>query len=251
MSSQASLLAHIERTARLARKALAGPASFFPFSHLYLPKIQRFVQRGTRVVRRVLVEPCNFADPSSRGFYMPLIQKLVQIRHARLDGGIFAFTSISPGEGVSYVIQTLAGDIARDTGGQILTATAAGLGALTPADVPDTGEHEATTTRVWHVNDTYYDSCPQPASLDPETLGLLRRRFDYVLVDCPAMKRSAAVLSIAKASEGVFMVVAAGQVRRNQIERAQELLEGSSSNLLGLILNKRTYPVPGFIYRHL
>ena len=244
MSSPTSILAHVERTARLAKKALAASKSF------YLPQLQEFVAHGTRVVRKALVEPSNFADPSSRGFFLPLINKLVQIKHERPDGGVFAFTSVSSGEGVSYVVQALAREIAQHTAGQILMTTARGLRHLVPADLPDAGKNDARTTRVWHVNDTYHEPCAGSADFQLETMELLRRRFDYVLIDCPTLGESTATLSLARASDGVLLVVAAGEVRREQVEQAQELIQGSSSNLLGLILNKRTYPVPAFIDRH-
>jgi Mrp family chromosome partitioning ATPase len=45
--------------------------------------------------------------------------------------------------------------------------------------------------------------------------------------------------------------VAAGLTKRSEIAQARELLDASSVNTLGVILNKRTQPIPGFIYRYL
>jgi Mrp family chromosome partitioning ATPase len=46
-------------------------------------------------------------------------------------------------------------------------------------------------------------------------------------------------------------VVAAGETKRDQIVHAQKLLEILSCDVLGVILNKRTHPIPKFIYKHL
>ena len=54
---------------------------------------------------------------------------------------------------------------------------------------------------------------------------------------------------MAKMIDGVILVVAAGQTRRDQIEQARKLLESSACEVIGLVLNKRTYPIPGFISR--
>jgi Mrp family chromosome partitioning ATPase len=88
-----------------------------------------------------------------------------------------------------------------------------------------------------------------PENLDRDTLHSLRRRFGYVLVDCPALRNSAATLSMANTIDGVILVVAAGQTKRNQVEQAQKMLESSACEVIGLVLNKRTYPIPGFISR--
>jgi hypothetical protein len=57
---------------------------------------------------------------------------------------------------------------------------------------------------------------------------------------------SAGVFSLAPAAEGVVLVVAAG-ARRDQIEQAHSALESSSCSILGLVLNKRTDPIPKLI----
>jgi Mrp family chromosome partitioning ATPase len=65
------------------------------------------------------------------------------------------------------------------------------------------------------------------------------------------LKQSAAAFSIAPIAQGILLVVAAGTATRDQIEQAQGALEASSCNLLGLVLNKRTEPVPKLINKYL
>jgi Mrp family chromosome partitioning ATPase len=110
---------------------------------------------------------------------------------------------------------------------------------------------EGQRTKVWRLEEAYSDSGVIPVKLHREVLDLLRTRFGYVLVDCPSLRASAAALPMAGLSDGALLVVGAGEARRDQVEQAQRLLEGASCQLLGLILNKRTYPVPRFLYQRL
>jgi len=50
-------------------------------------------------------------------------------------------------------------------------------------------------------------------------------------------------------ADGVFLVVAAGMTHVNQIEETQRLLKASASRLEGIILNRRNYPIPKFLYK--
>jgi len=51
--------------------------------------------------------------------------------------------------------------------------------------------------------------------------------------------------------DGVAVVVAAGQTRRDEILNAQRTIEQAGGKFLGFVLNKRRYPVPEWLYRRL
>jgi uncharacterized protein involved in exopolysaccharide biosynthesis/Mrp family chromosome partitioning ATPase len=75
-----------------------------------------------------------------------------------------------------------------------------------------------------------------------------RQNYDLVLVDCPAMARSAAGLIIAPLVDLTLIVVEAEATRaavaRNLIER----LDSSGGEVIGAILNKRQFYIPSLIY---
>jgi hypothetical protein len=73
--------------------------------------------------------------------------------------------------------------------------------------------------------------------------------FDFTLIDCPALLTGAEALRWTNAAHGVFLVVAAGQTHVNQIEEAQRLLKISASRLEGIVLNRRSYPIPDLLYK--
>ncbi|CAN5151450.1 hypothetical protein BH10PSE4_BH10PSE4_06900 [soil metagenome] len=75
-----------------------------------------------------------------------------------------------------------------------------------------------------------------------------RRHYDLVLVDCPAMARSAAGLIIAPLVDMTLIVVEAEATRaavaRNLIER----IHSAGGEVIGAILNKRGFYIPRLIY---
>jgi Mrp family chromosome partitioning ATPase len=212
-------------------------------------RLLAYVEGAARPIEHATNIPRSAEVPAS-GFYLPLVQRLMQLRQSRPDGCIFALTAVSPGEGVSYVTQSLAWELSRNTGEQILISSMASLSEVTLSHLRGTDVHDsAREQKMWRLADVRSGRRPMPVNLDRETLHSLRRRFGYVLVDCPALRDSAATLSMGKMLDGVILVVAAGQTKRNQIEQAQKMLESSACEVIGLVLNKRTYPIPGFISR--
>src|SRR5262249_45486688 len=146
--------------------------------------------------------------------------------------------------GVSYVTGKIATELWRHSGQAVLVATAASLCGLEPIHLESAGPDAPRNGKVWQLARTFPESELDSASLHAETVQLLRRRFDYVVIVCPAMKASTAVFPVATVADGVVMVVAAGEARRDEIEQAQSALQSASCNLLGFVLNKRTEPVP-------
>ncbi len=100
-------------------------------------------------------------------------------------------------------------------------------------------------------------------SPDDQPLGLLRSRqfkgllatlgdrFDHVVIDAPAANLYPDPQVIGALVDGALLVVRAGQTRRETVGEAKKRLDLAQVKLLGVVLNQRTYPIPGFIYRNL
>src|SRR6185437_14861156 len=98
--------------------------------------------------------------------------------------------------------------------------------------------------RVWRV--------PTRAFL--ETLarndgGLIKFPFEYVLFAAAVSDSVAPVFS--RESEGAVLVVTANRTRRETALHAKQLLSQWNAELLGVVLDQRTFPVPEAIYRRL
>lgn len=79
----------------------------------------------------------------------------------------------------------------------------------------------------------------------------LRREFDYVIIDAPPMARYADAIALAKLSDGVVLVIAAESTRRDAARTAVVNLRSERIQVLGAVLNKRTFPIPEMIYNKL
>jgi len=183
-----------------------------------------------------------------------------------LRNRVIAFTSPSSGEGVTYVVDMLARELAKQTRKRVLRVDAVALQSLADLIEPEhIARHCCEETDIpslftlaesgvssrdlamansftnWNSRPEYRATCVQA----------LRSEFDYVLIDCPAISNSSDAMTFAPVVDGVAVVVKAGQTRRQQIHRSQQLLESAGGNALGFILNERQYPIPNWLYSRL
>jgi Mrp family chromosome partitioning ATPase len=201
------------------------------------------------------------------GFYLELIRNAFQAVDAegKLRNRVVAFTSANSGEGVSYVVNTVAKELATQTHRRVLAVDAIGLQGIRAAEPNQV---------VRHCSETQLDNLlTLPAEQSSGLVGLpaptqvanwygdaehrvaclkaLRWNFDYIVVDCPALDVSSEVSLLAPIVDGVAIVVQAGRTRKNQIQRAREAVESTGANFLGFVLNQRRYSVPGWLYHRL
>ena len=80
-------------------------------------------------------------------------------------------------------------------------------------------------------------------------LAELRAEFDFVLVDGPPVNLYADTALLGKLADGVVLVVQANSTHREAARKAKESLASANVRLLGVVLNKRTFPIPEFLYR--
>ncbi len=78
-----------------------------------------------------------------------------------------------------------------------------------------------------------------------------RQKFDYVILDCAPISRSSESQALCAKVDGVLLVIEAGKTRRQVAQRAKKEIEEAGGKLLGVVLNKRRYYIPDWIYRRL
>lgn len=177
---------------------------------------------------------------------------------------VVALTSAVPQEGVSYVTESFAVELAGRTGKRTLIADA---GNLQRADLFHCSRvvKFCLQTDVPNLYVFSSDVETEPAEktqlIKPqlrieferglENLQTLRFVFDYVFLDCPALQSSDTATLFARAVDGMVIVVEAGRTRRHQVRNALNTIEMVNGNLLGCVLNKRRYPIPQWIYSRL
>ncbi|MGA3174952.1 MAG: CpsD/CapB family tyrosine-protein kinase [Syntrophorhabdales bacterium] len=79
----------------------------------------------------------------------------------------------------------------------------------------------------------------------------LRERFDLILIDSPPATSSSDAFALCRRVDGVVLVVEADKTRWPVAQSVKERIIQHGGNVLGMVLNKRRYYIPGFIYNRL
>ncbi len=79
----------------------------------------------------------------------------------------------------------------------------------------------------------------------------LRQRFDLILIDSPPVTTSTDGLAISSKVEGVVLVVEAERTRLPVVESARDRIRRGGGDILGVVLNKRRFHIPEWIYKQL
>jgi hypothetical protein len=191
------------------------------------------------------------AEEPASGFYLPLVRTLMEEYGKAEFGASFVFTSTAPREGVSLVVTTLAKELAATSGEKVLIAMTSAIGNFAPVHGVEPAEPV-----IREGNGVFRLSPPQSANhaTRVERFELLRQLtslFPFVLIDSPALSVSTEALEFGALSHGVVLVSAAGLVRRNRLLQAKRMIDFAGVPLLGCALNRRTYPIPDFLYKRL
>jgi Mrp family chromosome partitioning ATPase len=80
-------------------------------------------------------------------------------------------------------------------------------------------------------------------------LDALRRDFALIVVDLPAATELRSDFRLTGALDGVVLVIEAERTRIAVAQRVKKELVRAKANLLGLLLNKQTSRVPGWLNR--
>ncbi len=91
--------------------------------------------------------------------------------------------------------------------------------------------------------------------VDPIHIGHILQRllsqFSIVIVDTAPVLGDTTAATIASQCDGTLLVVHAEQTRREVAQDTQARLQQAGANLLGVVLNRRQFPIPEFLYKRL
>lgn len=82
-------------------------------------------------------------------------------------------------------------------------------------------------------------------------LKLARERYDFVILDTPPVHKAAESPVICSKADGVVLVMESRKTRRPIALRAKMKLEKAGGRIIGVVLNRKKYYIPEFIYRRL
>lgn len=181
-----------------------------------------------------------------------------------------AVTSSHSGEGVSTVSVYLASVLHQQFSGRVLLIDAkfqnpslhTNLGArLCPglADILTNKHCFATAFQKTTMVDLDFLSAGEDQidfrwverSAFAKLLQALKQKYDFVVIDTPPLWNGAAAGNLETLTDGVILVIEAEGVRWEVAQRAKRRLEKTNANILGVVLNKRRYHIPEWLYAKL
>ncbi len=189
---------------------------------------------------------------------------------SKIAGSIFAGTSALPGakviaivsgqesEGTSTIATLLAREFAGPAAKRTLLLRTSDLDPLCLGDKLTVQEgfvqdqpfgflrfnSQSSTSKAtsrWHME-------PQSVQSLFEELGA---SFDVILLDSRSILDSNDVFRLGPMLSGVVVVVEAGRTAKTELQSNLEALELAGCRLLGIVLNRRRFPIPNVIYRWL
>jgi hypothetical protein len=197
-------------------------------------------------------------------FHTLLYTVLQKPRDPDSGGIVVAISSSNPGEGVTYVARALIQELSRYEFNSVAGVSTNFLRKL----------HEPTLEAILHslsrsssangedlrALSPKHNSRVLEAHRGPwegnwqyrrDSIDLLRSEFDYTIIDCPSLKDSGDLLSVAPFVDGVILVIEANRTRRDDPHEAEMSIAAAGGKTLGFILNKRTYDLPAWLDRML
>ena len=82
-------------------------------------------------------------------------------------------------------------------------------------------------------------------------LNQLKIQWDWILIDGAAITSCSDSTAVASKVDGIVLVIQAEKIRWQAGLEIKSQLENCGGRILGVILNKRRFPIPGWIYRSL
>lgn len=203
--------------------------------------------------------------------YNAFRERLLQSAGAGETPRVLAVTGSHPGEGVSTVAANVAATLARPGDGHVLlidadlrhpsvhrifrTKLAPGL-----ADLLKDGEaaKDAILSSPVQNLDILSAGAPNgdPSEIFssgglPRLLDSAKKNYRFIVIDLPAVNKASWAVRLASLCDGVALVVEAERSRREVVQRVKEQLVESKANVLGVVINKRRFRIPGWLYHRL
>ncbi len=84
-----------------------------------------------------------------------------------------------------------------------------------------------------------------------EKLRSIKDKADYLIFDSPPVNAYPETHVLSSQMDGVILVVQAGRVRWEIAQKTKEQLELAHANILGVVLNRKKFIIPKFLYNRL
>lgn len=175
------------------------------------------------------------------------------------------------GEGVSSIARGLARIVSRTPNAKVLICDVAGDPRTKPSNKQSNSTALATRASLDHGagriefswlpgSQVAMGALGEPGGIhaiaaDVESvrsmLSSVSDSFELTILDLPPVSESIIGPAMSKALDGVVLVVEAERTRSAAAQATQRTIRMHGGNVLGVVLNKRRFHIPNFIYRRL
>jgi receptor protein-tyrosine kinase len=216
------------------------------------------------------LEPADL-DRAAREETLRLVQSVFLLQSPTGKGSVVVFASVDSGSGCSTVCKQAAQVLAESVPGSIClvdanfreTSPVPGFGGISQVGLADALRSSAPIrefAKPVQRENLWLLSCGSQleqsagllhSDLMKKRVADLRGEFDYVLIDAPALNSYSDGVALGQFADGLVLVLEANTTRRDATSRIAERLHSMQVQVLGAVLNKRTFPIPASLYRRL
>lgn len=210
--------------------------------------------------------------PRIRGHYSVFRDELLLKLNGSSRGSyVFGIIGCLRGEGVSTVAVNISAMLAQRGCGRVLlvdanvqlpsahqifnTSLEPGLVNILTADRDYREVIKSQRFKNLHILTAGIPNGNPPKILRPAQFARLieamKEDYRYVLLDLPPLKETRSVAKLASLCDGVILVVEAERLRSEVLLEAKAQLQKWNVNTLGVVLNKRRFHIPQWLYRTL
>jgi protein-tyrosine kinase len=231
-------------------------------------EISVVAQRDVHLQQTTLV-PTAFAAE-----HYEILKAKLWSRYAENERKVMLFMGATPGTGASTTASSFAATLARDPQSKVLFINGnlrpskkdqnksltnghadpnVALAGLLTAESTVMSSALGTGNMCVLPNKT---KCALPLSLFQseafdQFLQTVRERFDHVIIDAPPMQGFPESIVLSRKADGVILVVDAGRTKRRAGLWAKQQIVEAGGKILGVVLNKRKFYIPNWLYRYI
>jgi len=217
----------------------------------------------------VRVAPKILRKPSSLEDKLLTVYQRLEALDDRPHGRVIEFVPVNPGAATSALLCWYAQLASRRLGRRILllacdaNSKAMDLAPSKPASWEDAiQEGKSIDERLVRVGDgslavgllartreAFHAAVASPNL--QAVLANLRHEYDCIIIEAPRVVDSSGAVLLAPLTDGVVFVVETEKTRWQSLEHEIDQMKAQGAKILGVILNRRKYYIPRFVYDRL
>jgi protein-tyrosine kinase len=195
-------------------------------------------------------------------------------RYAESERKVMVFMGATPGTGTSTTASSFAATLARDPQSKVLLINGnlrSGKKEQANRLTNGSSDPHATLAGLLTEESSLMSSIPGAGNLCilpnktktalplslfqseafDQFLTTVRERFDHVVIDAPPLQGYPESIVLSRKADGVILVVDAGRTKRRAGLWAKQQIDDAGGKILGVVLNKRKFYIPNWLYRYI